>query len=35
MSQPEEYDVVSLGSGATGKLLAWSLASQGKKPWLR
>jgi pyruvate/2-oxoglutarate dehydrogenase complex dihydrolipoamide dehydrogenase (E3) component len=31
MSQPEHYDVVVLGSGAPGKLLAWSLASQGKK----
>ncbi len=31
MSQPEEYDVVILGSGAGGKLLSWSLASQGKK----
>ncbi len=31
MSQPEPYDVVILGSGAPGKLLAWSLASQGKK----
>jgi pyruvate/2-oxoglutarate dehydrogenase complex dihydrolipoamide dehydrogenase (E3) component len=31
MSQPEKYDVVILGSGAGGKLLSWSLASQGKK----
>src|SRR3954471_1384976 len=31
MSQPEEYDVVVLGSGAPGKLLAWTLASQGKR----
>jgi pyruvate/2-oxoglutarate dehydrogenase complex dihydrolipoamide dehydrogenase (E3) component len=31
MSQPEQYDVVILGSGASGKLLSWSLASQGKK----
>ncbi len=30
MSQPEEYDVVVLGSGAAGKLLAWTLASQGR-----
>ena len=29
MSHPEEYDVVVLGSGAAGKLLAWTLASQG------
>ena len=31
MSHPEEYDVVILGSGAAGKLLAWTLASQGKR----
>jgi pyruvate/2-oxoglutarate dehydrogenase complex dihydrolipoamide dehydrogenase (E3) component len=31
MSQPEQYDVVILGSGAPGKLLSWSLASRGKK----
>ncbi|HEX4072671.1 MAG TPA: FAD-dependent oxidoreductase [Planctomycetaceae bacterium] len=31
MSQLEKYDVVILGSGAFGKLLSWSLASQGKK----
>src|SRR3981189_2288192 len=31
MSQPEEYDVVVLGSGAAGKLLAWTLASQGRR----
>jgi pyruvate/2-oxoglutarate dehydrogenase complex dihydrolipoamide dehydrogenase (E3) component len=31
MSQPEQYDVVVLGSGGGGKLLAWSLASRGKK----
>ena len=31
MSQPEDYDVVVLGSGAAGKLLAWTLASQGKR----
>jgi pyruvate/2-oxoglutarate dehydrogenase complex dihydrolipoamide dehydrogenase (E3) component len=31
MSNPEEYDVVVLGSGAPGKLLAWTLASQGKR----
>ena len=30
MSHPEEYDVVVLGSGR-GKLLAWTLASQGKR----
>lgn len=31
MSHPEEYDVVILGSGAAGKLLAWALASQGRR----
>ena len=31
MSHPEEYDVVVLGSGQPGKLLAWTLASQGKR----
>jgi pyruvate/2-oxoglutarate dehydrogenase complex dihydrolipoamide dehydrogenase (E3) component len=31
MSQPEEYDVVVLGSGAPGKLLAWTLASRGRR----
>lgn len=31
MSHPEEYDVVVLGSGVAGKLLAWTLASQGKR----
>ena len=31
MSDPEQYDVVVLGSGAGGKLLAWTLASQGKR----
>src|ERR1700756_2598956 len=31
MPNPEEYDVVVLGSGAPGKLLAWTLASRGKR----
>jgi pyruvate/2-oxoglutarate dehydrogenase complex dihydrolipoamide dehydrogenase (E3) component len=31
MSNPEEYDVVVLGSGAAGKLLSWTMASQGKR----
>ena len=31
MSHPEEYDVIVLGSGAAGKLLAWTLAAQGKR----
>ncbi len=30
MSQPEEYDLVVLGSGR-GRFLAWSLAAQGKR----
>jgi pyruvate/2-oxoglutarate dehydrogenase complex dihydrolipoamide dehydrogenase (E3) component len=31
MAHLEEYDLVVLGSGAAGKLLAWTLASQGKR----
>jgi len=31
MSNPENYDVVVLGSGEAGKCLAWALASQGKR----
>src|SRR5215471_16124680 len=31
MSQLEEYDVIVLGSGAPGKLLAWTLASRGNR----
>src|ERR1700748_1845769 len=31
MYHSEEYDVVVLGSGAAGKLLAWTLASQGRR----
>ncbi len=31
MSQPEEYGVVVLGSGAGGKLLSWTLAAQGRR----
>ena len=30
-SQPEEYEVLVLGSGAGGKLISWSLASKGMK----
>ncbi len=30
-SQPEEYDILILGSGGGGKLLAWTLAKQGMK----
>jgi pyruvate/2-oxoglutarate dehydrogenase complex dihydrolipoamide dehydrogenase (E3) component len=31
VTHPENYDVVVLGSGAPGKLLAWTLASQGRR----
>ncbi len=31
ISQPEEYDILILGSGGGGKLLAWTLAKQGRK----
>jgi len=31
VSKPEEYDVVVLGSGAAGKFLGWTLASEGKR----
>jgi pyruvate/2-oxoglutarate dehydrogenase complex dihydrolipoamide dehydrogenase (E3) component len=31
MPVPEEYDLVVLGSGAAGKLLAWTLASRGTR----
>src|SRR3954466_2832121 len=31
MPQPEDYDLVVLGSGAPGKLLAWTLASRGRR----
>jgi pyruvate/2-oxoglutarate dehydrogenase complex dihydrolipoamide dehydrogenase (E3) component len=31
MPAAEEYDFVVLGSGAPGKLLSWTLASQGKR----
>ena len=31
MQHPEEYDVVVLGSGAAGKLIAWTLASRGQR----
>jgi pyruvate/2-oxoglutarate dehydrogenase complex dihydrolipoamide dehydrogenase (E3) component len=30
VSNPDEYDLVILGSGEAGKYLAWTLASQGK-----
>ena len=31
MENPEEYDLVILGSGEAGKYLAWTLAAQGKR----
>jgi len=31
MPQPERFDVVILGSGQGGKLLAWHLARSGKR----
>src|SRR5271157_702454 len=31
MSQPERYEVLVLGSGAGGKLLAWHLAQSGRR----
>src|SRR5881392_2407753 len=31
MNEPEKYDVVVLGSGTGGKLIAWSMASEGKR----
>jgi len=32
LSHPEEYDVVVLGSGAPGKLLAWTAGLAGEAP---
>jgi pyruvate/2-oxoglutarate dehydrogenase complex dihydrolipoamide dehydrogenase (E3) component len=31
VTNPEEYDVVILGSGAAGKLISWTLASEGRR----
>ena len=31
MSQPEQYEVLILGSGAGGKLLAWHMAGSGRR----
>jgi len=31
ISQPEEYDLLVLGSGEAGKYLAWTLAKKGMK----
>lgn len=31
MSAPENYDVVALGGGTAGKVIAWTLAKQGRR----
>jgi pyruvate/2-oxoglutarate dehydrogenase complex dihydrolipoamide dehydrogenase (E3) component len=31
MSEPERYDVLVLGSGTAGKLIAWAMAREGKR----
>src|SRR5882724_6577091 len=31
MSQPERFEILVLGSGAGGKLLAWHMAGSGRK----
>ena len=31
MSEPERYDVLVLGSGTAGKLLAWTMAREGNR----
>ena len=31
MSRIEDYDLVIIGSGAAGKLLAWTLAGGGRR----
>jgi pyruvate/2-oxoglutarate dehydrogenase complex dihydrolipoamide dehydrogenase (E3) component len=31
MSEPERYDVLVLGSGTAGKLIAWTMARKGKR----
>jgi choline dehydrogenase-like flavoprotein len=31
VSQPEEYDIVVLGSGEAGKYIAWTLAKKERK----
>jgi pyruvate/2-oxoglutarate dehydrogenase complex dihydrolipoamide dehydrogenase (E3) component len=31
MSQPEQFDVLILGSGTAGKLMAWHMAESGRR----
>jgi pyruvate/2-oxoglutarate dehydrogenase complex dihydrolipoamide dehydrogenase (E3) component len=31
LAKPEDYDLVVLGSGEAGKILAWTLATEGKR----
>ena len=31
MTQPEQYDALVLGSGKSGKLLAWHMAQAGRR----
>src|SRR5215510_14374214 len=31
MAQPEQYDVLVLGSGTGGKLIAWHMAKSGRR----
>jgi pyruvate/2-oxoglutarate dehydrogenase complex dihydrolipoamide dehydrogenase (E3) component len=31
MSQPERFDILVLGSGKSGKLLAWHMAQSGRR----
>src|SRR5215813_2422369 len=31
MNKPEQYDVLVLGSGTAGKLMAWTMAREGKR----
>src|ERR1700746_17928 len=31
MNEPEKYDVLVLGSGTGGKLIAWTMAREGKR----
>src|ERR1700730_9688633 len=31
MTQPEQFEVLTLGSGAGGKLLAWHMAQSGRR----